>query len=291
MPSIQEIAKRLADETQPISIILMSRPGMGKTTLASSFPRPRYFDFDKKMGAILNPDWIKKLGGKVPQVEYETFAERSRNLGLAVQHNAFDDACRYFDRCMSPAERGKFDTFVVDSVTNMTEAAYNKALIVLQGAKRSYTHESAVKTGMAILQKQDFGGGNSLVMQFLRMLLDSGKNVIAIVHEKETTNDTGLLVSIDPMLIGQNTQAVPALFQNVWRLKVIGVPPNQKRQLICDTDGIVMARSEIGLGTIEEPTYDKIRARIRERVALVLANSPEGTPSLGGTQPPLAVAK
>lgn len=275
-----------------ITAIIMGKPGTGKTTLVSSFPRVRLMDFDKKVKAALNPEWIKKLG-RVPDLEFKEFVENSLVKGYALKHNAFDDACRWFDELMGPALRNTFDYFAVDSITALTETAQNKALIVLGGAKRSSTHDSASTTGLAMLQKQDFGGINSLIKQFLRMLIDSGKGVLAIVHEKETTNDAGLLVSIDPMLIGQNVQQVPSMFQNVWHLRIEGVPPNHKRKLYCDFDGIRMARSELGLGVIEEPTYDKIIARIRERqtAANAAKQNPTGTPPAGGPPAPLTLAK
>lgn len=269
--------------------MLMGKPGVGKTALVSSFPRSRMMDFDKKVKSALNPDWIKKLGGKVPDLEYKQFEERGLVKGYAITHNAFDDACSWFDQQMLPANRDKFDYWIVDSITHLTEYAANKALIVLGGAKRSTTHDTATRTGLAMLQKQDFGGINSMVRQFIRMLLDSGKGVIAVVHEKETTNDAGIVTSVDPMLIGQNVQAVPAMFQHVWHLRMVGVPPNHTRKLYCDFDGIHMARSDLGLGVIEEPTYDKIIARIAERRRLI--QRPAETPSAGGSLAPSVPAK
>jgi len=269
-----------------INAVLMGKPGVGKTALLSSFPRVRVFDFDKKIKSALNPDWLAKLG-RVPDLEYETFSERGLVGGYAITHNAFDDACRWFDNSMKPGVRDSFEYWGVDSVTSLTDLAMNKALIVLGGSKRSTTHDTASKTGLAMLQKQDFGGINSLVKQFLRMLLDSGKGVIAIVHEKETTNESGLLVSVDPLLIGQNVQAVPAMFQNVWHLRMEGVPPRHVRRLYTDFDGIRMARSEVGIGTIDEPTYDKIIKRLKEREAI---KRPEATPAPGGQPSPSASA-
>lgn len=269
-----------------INAILMGKPGVGKTALLSSFPRLRVFDFDKKIKSALNPDWLAKLG-RVPDLEYQTFSEKGLVKGYAITHNGFDDACKWFDELMRPGVRDSFDYWGVDSVTSLTALAMNKALIILGGAKRSTTHDTASKTGLAMLQKQDFGGINSLIMQFLRMLLDSGKGVIAVVHEKELTNESGLLVSVDPMLIGQNVQAVPAMFQNVWHLRMEGVPPRNIRRLHTDFDGIRMARSEVGIGTIDEPTYDKILARLKQREEI---KRPVGTPSTGGTQPPTMVA-
>src|SRR5262245_56624140 len=216
----REAKMKLSDTSiaqSAINAIVMGKPGVGKTAFAATFPRVRAFDFDNKIKSALNPDFLAMLG-RVPDVEYRTFAEKGLVKGYAITHNAFDDACRWFHESMTPALRDTFDYWVVDSVTTLTELAMNKALVVLGGSRRSTTHDAATKTGLAMLQKQDFGGINSLIKQFLRMLLDSGKGVIAVVHEKETTNESGLLVSIDPLLIGQNVQSVPAMFQNVWHL-------------------------------------------------------------------------
>ena len=62
-------------------------------------------------------------------------------------------------------------------------------------------------------------------------------------------------------LSARTSKRFPAMFQNVWHLRIEGVPPRHIRRMYTDFDGIRMARSEVGIGTIDEPTYDKIITR------------------------------
>lgn len=258
-----------------IQAVLMGISGVGKTWLAGTFPRPNFFDFDQKIGVLRNPDFMKKYGDV--KAEYEVFADTKRIKGFAVSHNAYDAACYYFDKWMTPSLRNKFDTWVIDSGTSLSEVARNKGLIVLGEMKRSYTFGKAQSTGLAALEQQDFGAERSLVEQFIRMVRNSGKHVLVLVHQKETYDTNGNLVSVKPLFTGQSSEVVMAMFKDVWHLKLQGLGPTLKRVLTAEYNGIYSTRSELGLGTIEDPDYLKIIARIRERQqAAQLAPTPTG---------------
>ncbi len=276
MPNIAKL-----DMTQEaIQAVVMGRSGTGKTWLAGTFPRPNVLDFDGKLGVLRNPEFVKRYG--LRDVKFETFSDTKRLKGMAIDHFAFDAACAYFDEWMKPSGKWKnletgeweptsvddFDTWIIDSGTSLTEVARNKALIVLGGTNRSKTFEAAKKTGMPVMEQQDWGAERSLVEQFVRMVRSSGKNVLLLVHEAETTNKDGIVISVKPLFTGQSKEIIQSMFKDVWALKVFGVGTSLKRVLKSDYDGISSARSELGIGDIEHPDYDKIIARIRERTSL-----------------------
>lgn len=251
-----------------IQAVIIGSPGSGKTFLAATFPKPNFIDFDGKVGVVRNPDFIRQHGLK--SIEYGQFTEKSRYLGIASNHNAYDDACRYFDLWMSPAKRDTFATWIIDSGTSLIEFARNKSLIVLggksQGEKsRSKTFDTAMRTGVVMMQQQDWGGERSLTEQFIRMVKDSGKNLLVNVHQRESYNEGGILVSVKPYFTGQSVEIIPAMFKDVWHLKVFGAAPNNTYILTAENNGIYATRSELGLGVIENPTYDRIIARILEK--------------------------
>lgn len=279
---------------EAIQAVVMGRSGTGKTWLAGTFPRINVLDFDGKLGVLRNPGFVKSYG--LRSIKYETFSDTKRLKGMAVDHFAFDAACAYFDEWMKPAGKWRnlqtgeieptsvndFDTWVIDSGTSLTEVARNKALIVLGGSGRSKTFASAKATGMAVMEQQDWGAERSLVEQFVRMVRSSGKNVLLLVHEAETTNKDGILISVKPLFTGQSKEIVQSMFKDVWGLKVQGVGTTLKRVLKTNYDGISSARSELGIGDIDNPDYDKIVSRIRE---LTTQANLAGHISPGETQP------
>ena len=52
------------DENGIIKAIVMSEPGKGKSTLAGTFPRPNFWDFDLKIGVLRNPRFLRLYGNK-----------------------------------------------------------------------------------------------------------------------------------------------------------------------------------------------------------------------------------
>jgi len=264
----------------------MALPGIGKTWLLCTFPRPNILDFDGKVGVARNPSFVAKYG--IRSIEYQTFSEKTRLHGYIASHNAYDDACRYFDLWMAPGKRDQFDTWGLDSGTFLTEASRAKALIVLGGAKRSGTHDSAMRTGMAVMQQQDWGGERSLTEQFIRMVKDSGKNVVVNVHQKEILNDSGMRVAVKPLFTGASADVIPSMFKDVWHLTVQGAGSTLKRILNAEYDGIHIVRSELGIGVIENPDYDSIIQRIRERSTLA---TQQAITAVGASQDALVPAK
>lgn len=275
-----------------IQAVLMGPPGVGKSWVTYTFPeKVAVFDFDGKVGVARNPEFVRKYG--LRDIEYETLAEKRRYLGIASQHNAYDDACRFFDKCMAPGMRDAINTFVIDSGTSLMEASRNKAIIVLGGApagNKTKTFEDAMKTGFVALQGKDQGGERSLTEQFIRMVKDAGKNLIVNVHQYETYDDNGNLISVIPLFTGQSRQIIPAMFKDVWHLKVVGAGSTMKRVLTAEYNGIFQARSELGIGTIDNPDYNTIIARIRAKQAEAIQAASSQSGVQQGTTAPAKIA-
>jgi len=226
--------------------LVYGRSGVGKTWGALTFPRPVMMDFDKGIATHSNPDFIK-LYGKI-EVEYEQFTERSVDQHkIPTAHNAFDDACRYFDRWMTPAKRGEFDTWIIDSGTSLSEFAQFKAVILMGKMRLSKTHQEALHEGLIVPKIQDYASERSLVEQFVDMLRDSNKNLVFICHEKELINDAGTVTAIVPLLTGKSVENVPLKFDEVYNLKVQKKGLEMVRTLQTKPDGIRVVKSRYGL--------------------------------------------
>jgi len=240
-----------------LQIMIFAPSKAGKSFGAYSFPRPNVLDFDNGIATALNPAFIKKYGRR--DIMYQQFREKNIQGGIVQVPQAFDDACRYFDLCMQPANRDKFDTWVIDSGTTLVELAMNKAIMVLGGANLSKTFESAKKTGVIMLKMQDYGSERSLTEQFVDMVKGSGKHVVFICHEKEKYADDGQTITAKvPLLTGKSVEAISLKFDEIYYLKVTGNAPDQKRVLQTQQTGLVKCGSRYGIPDGTAWDYDSI---------------------------------
>lgn len=261
MPNLKDFK---FDENTRIKAILMAPPGKGKTTLAGTFPRPNFFDFDAKIGVLRNPRFLNLYGSR--SIEYKQFPEPAIRDYRAIP-SAFDAACMYFDEWMKPAKRDQFDTWVIDSGTSLSFVARAKALYVMGskpasgGKPRSSTLTNAQQSGLALMEQSDWGAERSLVEQFCRMVLDSGKHVLINVHEKEIEK-AGVIQTV-PLFTGDSKVVIPSMVGDIWHLRDGVVNNRAVIKLVANPIGTYQIRSELGLDEVYEPDYDKIVARIR----------------------------
>jgi hypothetical protein len=261
--------------SDPVQILIIGPFKIGKSWFGYTFPRVVSFDFDKGVATARNPEFIKKHGfGHV--ISYEQFEEKKTGKGgIATAHNAFDDACRYFDEWMKPTgkwvgsdgkteETGRdmFDTFLIDSGTTLSDKAMNKAAIILGQQSLSKTQESAVKYGLLIPKKQDYGAERSLVEQFTDMILGSGKNVVFICHEKQILDNDQNVTDVGPLLTGKSFQAVPNKFDEVYFLRGKYKGPEYVRYLQTVPDSIRRAGSRYGIPNETVPEYNSLKKEI-----------------------------
>lgn len=275
-----------------IQVLVYGPSKAGKTWGAYTFPRPVVLDFDKGVATARNPEFVKKYGLNTV-VYYEQFEEAKRTpTGVVLQHNAFDDSCRFFDQWMKPHGLWKgyktgvdqFDTWVIDSGTTISQFAQNKAVILLGGMKLSKSHEQGVGAGLVIPKLQDYGAERSLVEQFVDMVMASGKHVVFICHEKTVTDDNGNVLSIEPLLTGKSSEAVPLKFDEVYNLRVGRKGPDITRTLLTTSDGIRKAGSRYGVPSGIDWNYESINkalTSIREEQDKMTSTSPAPVPPTG----------
>lgn len=255
--------------SNPIQILVFGGYKTGKTWGAMTAPRPVVFDFDRGIATARNLDFVKSFGHR--QIFYESFNPVLSGV-VPKNHEAFDNACRYFDEWMKPSGRwagqqvGRemFDTFVIDSATSLSELAQHKALIVLHGMKLSHAYSDAIKTGVVIPRIQDYGSERSLVEQFIDMVLGSGKNVIVLCHEKEIMTESGAITGIVPLLTGKSSEVVPMKFDEVYNLRTKKEGNSIKRYLQTEPDGIRRVGSRYGVPNGSEWNWQTIQTTLTQ---------------------------
>lgn len=255
MPQIADLKP-----TDKVQILVYGPFKSGKTVGAATFPRPIFLDFDGGMLSVAAPWFNKKFGSR--WIEYETFRETKKDArGVVVEPHAFDDACRFFDKWTKPEQQDKFDTWVIDSGTTLSDVAANKAIYLLGGKMqgiKSETMQNAKTHGLMVPKIQDMGAERSLLEQFVRMVKDTDKHVVLICHEQVLTNDAGAITEIVPMLTGKSRQEIPLLFDEVYRLKLQRKGPDIQRVLQTQPDLIAKVGTRIGVADGTEWTYDAL---------------------------------
>ena len=286
MPSTKDL---IQDETVQCLVFGMFKSG--KTFGALSFPRPNVIDFDHGIRTLLNKDFVAKYG--VRNVEFFQPKRILDGKGVPANYNAFDSACLYFDEWMKPGKVDKFDTWVLDSATSLIDASTDKAIILLGGKLKgslSNTYEQAKMHGIVVPKRQDYGAERSMTESFIRMLKDSGKNVVVICHEREITNDSGSVTAVVPLLTGKSQQDVPIMFDEVYRLTVKPSGTGMARVLQTQPSGAVKVGSRLGVPTDTAWDYDTLHKIITDLRTEQKRLAESGTAPAAQPATPLPVA-
>lgn len=287
MPTTPKGDWRPWEPGDPVRVLPWGKSGSGKTYGAGTFPRPCFLDYDRGLGTLYAPDFLRKYPSQ--KVLHRSFVEKTFKGPIVTVHNAYDDSCRYFDEMMKrPSD---FDTWVIDSGTMLSDFSQHKAVILL-GTKeynfQSKTQEQALTYGMLVPKVQDYGAERSLVEQFVDMVLSTDKHVVMICHEKEQRDKAGDLVAIVPRLTGQSDEAVPLRFDEVCNIQAnkVGADYDKatnttklkwNRVCITQPDGLRKVKSRNGVpdGTLWD--YSSVLAALtssyNERVRLLAAQA------------------
>lgn len=264
-----------------IAALAFGKFKVGKTWAAGTFPRPNFMCFDRGgISTLLNPEFIKQHGYR-KDIQYEEFWDKNKtSQGVVKSHNAFDDGCKYFDKWMGTGFRDRFDTWVVDSGTSLSEAAMNKALVLMGTAGlgvKSSTLQVGQNTGMIAPKMQDYGAERSMLEQFIQMVLDTDKHVLFLCHEKELTTEEGIIKGIVPLLTGKSVEAVSIKFNEVWNVQRVLKGPDWHILLKTQQTSILKVGSRLGIPDntpFEYSAIAKVLTTIKENRAALSQPSP-----------------
>lgn len=257
----------ILSEYQPesrIAALAFGKFKVGKTWAAGTWPRPNFMMFDRGgISTLLNPEFINQHGFQ-GDIQFEEFWDKSKDSkGVIRSHNAFDDGCRYFDKWMGPGYKDRFDTWVVDSGTTLSEAAMNKALVLMGQSGlgvKSNTLQVGQKTGMIAPKMQDYGAERSMLEQFIQMVLDSDKHVLFLCHEKELITDEGAIKGIVPLLTGKSVEAVSIKFNEVWNVQRVKKGTEWNVLLKTQQTSILKVGSRLGIPENTPFEYSAIKS-------------------------------
>lgn len=271
------------NQTKPKRLqgLIVGAPGSRKTVTAHSMPGTRTLDFDDGMQSV---EWAILAGilqKEMNEIVYETILPTSP--GEEGMAKMLDHACDIVDQWIEdedipPAEWDRpypqfWETLVVDSASFMMDGALGLALTENQRVELSKSL-SVGKAGLTKKQRerglyivpmriQDWGSSGSLFMKAVRQWKTLGKNLIITAHEYHNTTEDGVLLGIQPNVVGQLRSKLPAAFDEVWYTKykttlkdvdvVFRVQPDAKRE----------AKTRLGCLDVEEPAnFEAIRKKV-----------------------------
>jgi len=222
----------LKPENAYLRVLLLGQPGTGKSTMASTFPKPYFFDFDNKMLGLAG----------VPDIQYDVFSDEG---DVPKAWNTFIDKFRGL--LATPGDR---QTIVLDSFTTLQEIGLNE----VQRVNNTYGKPVTLK---------EWGILSGMLNDILYMLKGvKNLHVVVTAHEEIVRDDERGMTYIMPVAMGKISATLPAFFHEVYRCRTRrtshGVEYYIVTKALDNAPGNTILR---GLGVEEAPNYKSIIAK------------------------------
>jgi phage nucleotide-binding protein len=206
-----------------VKMLVYGNAGTGKTSLIPTLPNPVVLSAEGGLLSIQDAN--------LPYVEvnnYETLMEAYKWLTESVEGKGFD-------------------SIALDSISEIAEVVLN--------------HEKKIAKD----PRQAYGAMQEQMADIIRAFRDiSGKHVYFTAKCEKSQDETGRLLYAPSMPGNKTGQQLPYFFDEVLALRVEkDADGNSQRALMCDSDGIWLAKDRSGkLGAWEAPDLSAIIAKI-----------------------------
>lgn len=180
------------------TLLLKGPSGAGKTFKAAQFPSPVFFNFDNNLSGLKKlPDEVKKTIKVVqPRLDVE---KNTPVAGPKVWDN-------FIKQLAVVGEDASVKTIIVDSITTMAEALFDKLLGTSDPAKR-----------MEIQMWGDFQRYLKFLGDEVLCASDLDKHVIFIAHEQMERDENTQSVVLTLSIGGKMRTTFDLYFSDVWR--------------------------------------------------------------------------
>jgi len=169
-------------------ILVIGDYGSGKSIFASTFPTPAFvFDFDKGILSYRGKDF-----------DYTSYN---------IDPKGWIEFDKDFLEVKKAVAEGKYKTLIVDSTSTMSDLAMERALQL--DPKRSTTNGPLWNVHYSIVK--------NLVEGKLRQIMQLECNIVIIAHLQVIKDEeTGAVISTQPLLPGALAQKIPGYFDEVY---------------------------------------------------------------------------
>lgn len=239
-------------------ILIWGAPGVGKTSVASTWPGLAIADCDNNLH-VLKSRWYRETHGTPDLVCYETFQDPvDKRTGVVTRARGFNDMIDFLNEV---AEMDDVQTIVIDSLTNVQVLAMNLGIELTAARGQSKTQTQLKKHKILVPTQADYGAEMAAFSQLMNQLSALGKTIICVAHEREDFNSQGQVISRSPSLIGSAIRStVGKWFQEVWYLGT-GRGRDNTRVLATQSTNQINGLKSAAFSLpdeIEDPTYTKI---------------------------------
>lgn len=197
------------DTVRRLAMVLWGPAGMGKTTLAMTMPgRKALINFDPD-GPASVPSAALKDGSQV--------------FDLSTKDDSFFARLKDSDPLGIGKTLDHFDTYIIDSLTSITERTLARGIDITKGAtlERPSPGAYAARNNLAI----------NLIRNILQITGKADKHVCFIAHEgPPQTNDDGQMLGYTMSLGGQMPSQVALRINECWPMFEDG---KNRKMIIC----------------------------------------------------------
>jgi hypothetical protein len=169
-------------------VLVIGDYGSGKSIFASTFPTPGFiFDFDKGILSYRGKDF-----------DYASYN---------IDAKGWMEFEKEFLEVKKAVAEGKYKTIIIDSTSTMSDLAMERALQI--DPKRSATNGPQWNVHYGIVK--------NLVEGKLRQIMQLECNIVVIAHLQVVKDEeTGAVISTQPLLPGSLSQKIPGYFDEVY---------------------------------------------------------------------------
>jgi len=183
--------KTIHTDNMKLKVLVYGGSGTGKTTFASTFPKPFYFDFDGGMLSVRGKD-----------IEYETYVDKSM-----LRPDAYERFNTKLEELHAMTSL-PYQTVVLDSITTMQEAVLRS----IQSTNRTLGKQTTLQEwGMLVGKMEDI----------LYRINSLNVNIVAIAHEQIVQDEISSEIMVLPLIVGKKLpDRIGLWFDEVYNARV-----------------------------------------------------------------------
>lgn len=225
---ILEQAKSINDIPYRLKLLLYGPPGVGKTTLAAHAPKPFFVDLERSTETLRGDKRFAHVKFHKPKSMQEV------------------------DEIVKEFPKSEFETLVIDTGTRLQFFQIHENMVEVASKNQS--------RDVHIPLFQEYRKSSEYLDEIFVKCQDMDKHLIIIAHERETTNDEGVVTKISPELTPAIAGRINGLLNVTAHYSIkpgIGTNPD-KRILRVNPTGKIVAKNRLQIAdsVIENPTID-----------------------------------
>lgn len=220
-----------------LNCLIYGDPGVGKTVLAATAPRPLFFDVENGFRSVSN---------------HPELAEHARRMRFAGVKSAEALATKVLEGTF-----GDYDTIVIDTLTALQDKALKEWTLA---AFKKNPNDSQREGDKYTPIGKDYQRNQEMMKHIVSLFRDSDKHIIFLCHAKDEKDESTGVISKAPMLSPKLAGKVLADCSLVGYMTRTGKTNDtpEKRFLRVQPTTKIIAKSRIGglPDIIESPTFD-----------------------------------